>query len=702
MSAPVKLVTLGLGSKARPEPPVRADALLEPGDRAMLRLTRTIDRFVPEALNPLAQTGAIANTSLIVAIVTGILLLFWYTPSVHGAWASVQAMEAAPFTAGLVRSLHRYSSDACLLFVLIHAAQIIFARRFTGARWLAWVTGILLVGLLWFVGWLGYWLVWDQRAQLVAVGTAKLMDGIPIFADPLSRSFLADAHVNSLLFFMVFFFHMLVPLAMGIALWLHVTRLSRPRYLTKRPMTLWVVGSLILLSLVVPATAAPAAQMTVVPADMTLDAWFLLPILATERLAGGVLWAIVLVGGIVVFGATRWMSRGRAVVAQVDASKCNACNQCVEDCPYSAITLEPRSDGRPYAGVAVVDASKCVGCGVCAGSCDSSAIGLPSLVTLAVRREIDAFVEGETAQGEKPFLAFVCASSAGADLRIDAQGNSPDLPGYRVQSVPCSGWVHALTIERALRRGAGGVLVVGCGPGEVNFREGAKWTEHRLESKREPMLRTTHADPAKVLFTRLDRTRLRDFQAQAKAFRDAGTKPARKVLAKAPSVVSGVGIAAVFAALVALGANVPRPSPGALPPQLVVSFKHPGSAGENCRTLSEDEKLALPPHMRQDVVCERGRAEVRLRVAVDGAVVLDKAYAPHGLSSDGNSVAIETLDLAQGPRRVELRIGETSNPDEWTYETIRTLDFEPARRHVALFDKVTGFTWHGGHPSSSD
>ena len=109
--------------------------------------------------------------------------------------------------------------------------------RVTGARWVAWVTGLALLGLLWVVGWLGYWLVWDQRAQQVALGSARLLDALPIFADPLGRSFLTDRSVNSLLFFVVFFVHMLLPLGMGVALWLHITRLSRPRFLPDRRMT---------------------------------------------------------------------------------------------------------------------------------------------------------------------------------------------------------------------------------------------------------------------------------------------------------------------------------------------------------------------------------------------------------------------------------------------------------------------------------
>ena len=87
---------------------------------------------------------------------------FWYRPSVHQAYASVAA-TVGPWAAGLMRSLHRYSSDAAMFFALVHALRLFFERRFTGPRWLAWVTGIVGLGVLWFVGWTGYWLVWDLR-----------------------------------------------------------------------------------------------------------------------------------------------------------------------------------------------------------------------------------------------------------------------------------------------------------------------------------------------------------------------------------------------------------------------------------------------------------------------------------------------------------------------------------------------------------
>lgn len=217
--------------------------------------------------------GAVANTTFFIALVTGILLLFWYSPSVNHAYDSVVGMQNESFLGGLMRSLHRYSSDACMLFVLLHGLQTFFARKIGGARWLAWVSGIFLIGLLWFDGWTGYWLVWDERAQLVAVGTAKMIDVLPLFTDPLSRSFLTNESVNSLFFFIIFFIHMLIPLAMGIALWLHIMRLNKSKFLTGRTLSWIITVALIALSLAVPADYAARAEMAQVPQNLSVD-WY--------------------------------------------------------------------------------------------------------------------------------------------------------------------------------------------------------------------------------------------------------------------------------------------------------------------------------------------------------------------------------------------------------------------------------------------
>ena len=676
--------------------PAQVKGVLRRLERGFLHLDRWIGLAVPEPLNPLLHTGAIAVTSLLIATATGIILLLWYQPSVHLAYESVSAMSLAPWTAGFMRSLHRYSSDLCMFFGLVHAIRYFLARRFIGPQWLAWVTGLATMATLWFVGWTGYWLVWDVRAQYVALGTARVVDALPIFADPLSRSFITDEGVNSLLFFVVFFFHMLVPLAMGVVLWLHITRLSRARFLTRKPLTIWVCGLLLLLCVAYPATSAAPAEMAALSVSYSMDWWYLVPLVLTDRLSGGMLWASLLVSSVVLFSIPWWLGGRPRQVANVIASRCNSCMKCYQDCPYGAISMVPRTDGSDkFPTQASIDPAKCVGCGICAGSCDTAGVGVDWFGAIDQRRRIEAWLEQAVGDAAAPVVAFVCAESAGGDLVIDpATGLCDDLPGYRVLRVPCAGWVHPLLIERAIRHGASGALVVSCGPGECHYREGGEWIGLRLDGVREPVLRVDKVPRDRVRLLALDRTRAAKLIREAQIFCD-GAKMSSAI--RHSPVLTGLAaavIAAIFAAPVGLLSDLSYAAPRVEGSELVVSFKHPGQLSENCRKVSAAELAKMPVHMRREEVCERARSAVRLRVMVDGAQSVEVTVPPSGIWSDGNSVAVERISVRPGEHSVEVAIGDSADPDEWRYLDRRTLEFSEDARRVVVFDRVAGFSWH--------
>ncbi len=679
-----------------PATAIRAAGLLRPLDYGFLYLDRVLGRVLPVSLNPFAQTGAVAMITLFVATVSGVVLLLWYQPSVNNAYDSVAAMSDAPWTAELLRSLHRYSSDACMFFALVHALRLFFERRFGGARWLGWVTGVATVIVLWVIGWTGYWLVWDTRAQHIAVGTARALDSLPIFADPMGRSFLMDAGVNSLLFFVVFFVHMLIPLAMGIGLWLHLARLSRPKFLTQAPMTTWVMGSLLVLCIAYPAESSGPARMTELSQTFSMDWWYLLPIVLTDRLGGGALWAILLLGG-VVLGTLPWsLGRGRPRAAEVAPTRCNACLQCFADCPYEAVSMVPRTDGsRKYPMQAHVDPAKCVGCGICAGSCDSVGIGIDWLPVQDERKQVDQWLGAAAIEGERPNLAFVCGESAGGRLSIDREsGICEELPGYRVLEVPCAGWLHTLSVERALRRGAPDVLIVSCGTGACLYREGTDWLSMRLAGERAPALRSDKVDRDRIHLLPLDRTRKRGLIREAAAIRGSGRSTSESVPGRALSGLAAALLAVVVAGGLGLVSDLGYAAPGVDDSELVVTFKHPGQTSENCRDLTEEEKARRPVHMRKDRICDRRRSSVRLWVTLDGATVLKSSYPPGGVWGDGNSVAVEHLPVSIGEHRIGVAVGDSADPNEWSYTLERTLTFDGSARRVIAFDRLSGFTAH--------
>jgi ferredoxin/coenzyme F420-reducing hydrogenase delta subunit len=531
--------------------------------RIFLLLDRALGVILPETLNPLLHTGSVAVVCALTATATGFILLTWYDPSIAGAWQSVEAMSGNPFPAAFHRSLHRYSSDAALMFGAIHALRAFFNGRFSGARWLAWTTGGILLWLLWAIGWTGYWLVWDMRARLVAVGTVELMGVLPIVGDQVSHSFLTDDGTTSFLLFLVFFFHMLVPFVMGAVVMFHINRLSRPRLLTDRPMTIWTLGLLLLLCVLYPATSAEPARMTGAASELTMDWWYLFPLAFIERLDGDVLWTIALASGAIFLSIPWWRSQPRTEPANVIASSCNECTRCYRDCPYAAIEMITRTDGDPkYKTQAFVIESRCVSCGVCVGSCDRGAIRLPALDSAERLRQIDGWLGEAQAMDEAPHIGFMCAQSAAGGLQVDiASGISPELPGYRLLYVPCAGWVHPSMLERALRHGAPGALIVTCGSGECLYREGALFSEQRSAGEREPSLRTAKVAPEKVTTLGLDRTRKAELIERAGALRADLSLPPHNRHSPTLSLIAATFVALIFAALIGVVSDLGYVSP---------------------------------------------------------------------------------------------------------------------------------------------
>jgi ferredoxin/coenzyme F420-reducing hydrogenase delta subunit len=508
-------------------------------------------------------------------------------------------------------------------------------------------------------------------------------------------------------------------------------------------MTLWVTGSLLLLSVLLPAISASPAQMTVKVQRFTMDWWYLWPFALTDRLSGGALWAFFLFTGGAALTAPWWMAKRRRAPewkAQVDVPRCMGCTLCAQDCPFNAITMVAREDGRKFNVQSQVNPSLCVGCGICIGSCDSQAINLPAQNSREIEQRLLAWIEAQTARGERPFLAFACAESAGALLGADADGNSVALPGYRVERVPCVGWVSAVLLQRALQRGAGGVLLVGCGEGDAVGREGMKWFEQRMAGRREPKFDPRQADPSRVRFVKFDRTRrgdllraAREFSAEVSAPTSAGdgvaqtsksavsqvSKPAAPGMSsraadleigdtagletcatkpgepQRPSrgrqIAFAVALALVLGAVTFAFSNLPYRTAHSSAPELVVSFNHHGAILEP-RKLTKEELAKRLPHMRAQVNVTRERVPVRLRVQVDGQTVLDQAYPAKGLSHDGPSMAVARLPLTPGPHQVRVELADTADPDQWAQQWTEKVEFQESRARVVLFDTKAGFS----------
>ena len=81
-------------------------------------------------------------------------------------------------------------------------------------------------------------------------------------------------------------------------------------------------------------------------------------------------------------------------------------------------------------------------------------------------------------------LAFCCnwCSYAGADLAGTSRIQYP--PNARIIRVMCSGMIHPNLVIEALSKGADGVLICGCHPGDCHYLEGNLKAQARADAIR--------------------------------------------------------------------------------------------------------------------------------------------------------------------------------------------------------------------------
>jgi ferredoxin/coenzyme F420-reducing hydrogenase delta subunit len=454
---------------------------------------RVFDAAFGIAGNPLRQLGALTFWMLWIVVASGFWIYALYETSVAGAYASVQAMtEQQPFSAGLMRSLHRYASDAFVALSVLHLLREAMLGRYKLFRWFTWVSGVPLLALAVASGIVGYWMVWDQRAQYIGVAVFEWAAWLPGFGAELVRNFIEPSAITDRFFSLLSFTHIGLPLLLLLGAWAHLLRLLRPHTQPTRALAVTSLAVLAALSLAWPARSMAVADLARLPLTVELD-WFYLALLPLADLAPGSSWiaALALTALLLMLP---WTTRARPPpAAVVDPEHCNGCTLCQVDCPYGAVTMVPHPDPRRHGRMAQVSTDQCAGCGVCVGACPSATpfrrgapfatgIDLPQLPLAALRERLDSTLDdlAASAADQPRLIVLGCECAATPDA----------APGTATLAAPCAALWPPVFAEYALRGGADGVLFTGCPPQDCCYRLGARWTEARLAGERAPRLRT--------------------------------------------------------------------------------------------------------------------------------------------------------------------------------------------------------------------
>jgi quinol-cytochrome oxidoreductase complex cytochrome b subunit len=160
--------------------------------------------------------------------VTGVMLMFYYVPSVDRAYTDIQTLETNVRFGMLIRNLHRWMAHGMVMTVLLHMMRVFYMGAYKPPREFNWVVGVILLILTLLLSFTGYLLPWDQLA-LWAINVGSNIAGAAPVLGTESRLVLFGAYdINDASLIRFYTLHVIaLPLLAAIFMSVHFWRIRR-------------------------------------------------------------------------------------------------------------------------------------------------------------------------------------------------------------------------------------------------------------------------------------------------------------------------------------------------------------------------------------------------------------------------------------------------------------------------------------------
>ncbi len=662
-------------------------------ERGWALIEGVVNRFAKSDFNPLYHLGTLTIFMLIVLIATGVYLTIIYRPGMDVAYATIDKIDSNWF-GSLMRSVHRYASDAMILLTILHLIKMFVADRFWGQRWLAWTSGWIMLAMIWLVGTMGYWLIWDERAQWMTEYMMQTLAGTSgltyVATDIASRTFSN--------FVIILFLHVFFPIIGFLGIYIHGLRLSRARWWSPRWVSIQALVGLIVLSLIKPVQSFAPADLSTLVKSVPTDTLFLGLLPMIDVMGNVIFWGLmVLVCGSLFL--LPWLASGRDDgPALVTDPKCTGCVLCYAECPYDAIRMAPRTDDSGYQKLAIINTVQCTACGICVGACPTDAIDLKggysgeqtfNAIRGALHREVkDGHIVTVlfASQRAKALGGLPANLSVGEEKARVAVAGWGEADAARVVTavLPSIGAVNIEWIKSLHNEGARDVVIASHPYDDSMNREDAHWILNRLHLRPALVTKELHwleATPgdARTVARFLDDLHSDDLQSKKTVPVLPPVKERNKLM---PSLVSAlIGTVLLFGLFaLALPLDVKAGMSAAENSALRIAVDAKGKVA----LAKIPEGVALPEGADPEKIFGGTHYPMSVRVIVDGTTILDETYKPSGISGNGRISALEFLKIEPGSHQVEIWIEDDSN--EFRSAFSDEINFEKGRVLILAYD----------------
>jgi len=275
--------------------------------------------------------GGLTLTFLVVQILTGILLAFYYKPSPDGAHESIlKITNEVPF-GWLIRSLHGWSANLMIASMFVHMFSAFLMKAYRKPRELMWITGVLLLFLVLGFGFTGYLLPWDTMAYFATLigtevpatlpgvgdwGVTLLKGGFEVGGETLTRMYSLHVIILPLVTLVVVTLHLLMNQVFGPSIPIGTTT-SKPaiRFFPNflyRDLISWIIGLIVLLGLatIYPSELGEKADPLASAPFGIKPEWYFLPLYQSLKIVPSTIFSIsgeLVVNLFAMIGSAFWM-----------------------------------------------------------------------------------------------------------------------------------------------------------------------------------------------------------------------------------------------------------------------------------------------------------------------------------------------------------------------------------------------------------
>lgn len=159
---------------------------------------------------------------------TGVLLMFYYIPSVERAYPTLKEIQLSVPLGQFTRNMHRWSAHLMVLMTFLHLTRVFYTGAYKPPREFNWIVGVGLLVLTLGASFTGYLLPWDQLAYwAITVGT-NIASYAPVAGSTAREMLLGGTEVgqNSLIRF--YTLHVaLLPVLITLMISLHIWRVRK-------------------------------------------------------------------------------------------------------------------------------------------------------------------------------------------------------------------------------------------------------------------------------------------------------------------------------------------------------------------------------------------------------------------------------------------------------------------------------------------